>query len=322
MSSESEIMRGTFDPRDLSWMDDQAVKDRPTTAPNMGAEMANLLQTLTYAGFGIRHLQGLIGANQFVYSEKDLNLSFSFPRVKTKHGSVNKCLIEYRRGSDLFRMSLHYIHNGKSKEVWVWEDVYAEDLKRVFEDTTKLYLTKPKVVMASEARTPRTPPAPPFSKSPPPTPTSSKRAATMYDALVEKYAKGGVFDETMVREVCAELRDGLVEMIAGALDQIAAKKKQRARNEVNPKERLIKEVEILYLAAGLPSAKIVAEKLVGVLVTKEWSDLLHPSNNISRKIYTKLTGIKLPSGLKASKQTLADATHPTIEAMLANLDEK
>ena len=55
-----------------------------------------------------------------------------------------------------------------------------------------------------------------------------KAAATMYDALVEKHAKGGAFDEAMVREVCAELRDGLVEMIAGALEQIAAKRKAKA----------------------------------------------------------------------------------------------
>ncbi len=61
-----------------------------------------------------------------------------------------------------------------------------------------------------------------------------KQAEAIYDALVEKHAKGGVFDEAMVREVCAELRKGLVTMIAETLEQIIIKKKNRADAENQP----------------------------------------------------------------------------------------
>lgn len=108
----------------------------------MSPKMQETLQTLSVASsFNPQKLALFIGAKGFLYDNEKLSLMFSFPRARTNKGSVNKCVIAYNQGKDLFDMTFYYVHNGNCKEVYSFGDLYTEDLKRVFETTTNLYLS-------------------------------------------------------------------------------------------------------------------------------------------------------------------------------------
>jgi hypothetical protein len=87
-------------------------------------------------GGGTRRLGAMIGAHGFTAG--DSSLSFRF-KAKAKNGSnAMRIVLE---PSDTYRVEFLSIRGTSVKSKGVFEDVYAEDLKRIFEGETGLYLS-------------------------------------------------------------------------------------------------------------------------------------------------------------------------------------
>ena len=75
----------------------------------------------------------MTGAKKLVGNES--GLAFRIGRNKTR---INHVLIRYNHGKDLYEMTFTYVFKTGFKELAKYDDVYAEDLVRLFEETTGL----------------------------------------------------------------------------------------------------------------------------------------------------------------------------------------
>jgi hypothetical protein len=91
------------------------------------------LNQLTQSKNGIGRLQLMIGAKNFVKSDEDQFVSFKYPRGKYFKIKLN--------GLDLYDLEFGSIRKFEYKVLNTYENVYAEDLKNIFEQETKLYLS-------------------------------------------------------------------------------------------------------------------------------------------------------------------------------------
>lgn len=86
---------------------------------------------------GVNKLKAMIGAYDFAYSNKDLFFQFKFKGCK----KANICRITYDLGRDLFNMEFFkYGKNIPLKEMDRLNGLFTEDLIRIFEETTGLYI--------------------------------------------------------------------------------------------------------------------------------------------------------------------------------------
>ena len=108
--------------------------------------MSELIHKTIYNLLGGNDLVVMTGAKNFTCDLKDNNLlGFRLPMRLAKH-SINGVIITYSYGTDLFTVTFKTIKGIKSTVVSIVEDVYAEDLRKVFEHETGLVLTKPRVM--------------------------------------------------------------------------------------------------------------------------------------------------------------------------------
>jgi hypothetical protein len=82
-------------------------------------------------------LVAMIGANSFVYNNETNLISFKFKMCKV----ANVCRLSYMSGVDLYKMEFLKIRGIDIKEVKTFEEIYAEDLKRFFEEFTGLRIS-------------------------------------------------------------------------------------------------------------------------------------------------------------------------------------
>lgn len=105
----------------------------------MNNEMAmTTLNQLTNSNNGINRLSAMIGAHSFVRSEKDYNIMFSF---KARAGNkANKCRITIN-AMDLYDVEFFKLRAGNCKTISTHNDIYFDQLKKLFEKETGLYLS-------------------------------------------------------------------------------------------------------------------------------------------------------------------------------------
>lgn len=84
---------------------------------------------------GIGRLTAMIGARQFVGDKSAIQFKWA---AKSSDGS-NAIRIELTP-ADTYTVTFYRIRGASTKATKQYEDVYAEDLVRIFEDQTGLYL--------------------------------------------------------------------------------------------------------------------------------------------------------------------------------------
>ena len=94
------------------------------------------LNQLTMSNNGINRLVAMIGAKDFVRSDKDNFVAFKFPRAN----GINYCKLTLTP-ADLYKLELGYIHGGSYKIRKELDGLYFDQLKEIFENETKLYLS-------------------------------------------------------------------------------------------------------------------------------------------------------------------------------------
>lgn len=105
----------------------------------MNYEMATTtLNQLTNSINGGTRLSVMIGAKNFMRSEKDYTIGFKFT-AKAKN-KANYCRIKLN-ASDLYDVEFISIRGADVKTVSTHNDLYADMLKSVFETETGLYLS-------------------------------------------------------------------------------------------------------------------------------------------------------------------------------------
>jgi hypothetical protein len=85
-------------------------------------------------GFG--KLQAMVGAINFIYSNNDKYIAFKFKGSK----KVNYVKITLN-GKDLYDIEFKKLWGNKIKDIDSYNDVYAENLKPLFEKVTGLFLS-------------------------------------------------------------------------------------------------------------------------------------------------------------------------------------
>lgn len=90
---------------------------------------------------GLRRLVVMIGAKHFVYGTDDDGDFFSFQFPNKARSKPNYVKIVYRKGSDTYRVRFGRIAKWDFTEGPVFDDIYADQLKPLFERTTGLYLS-------------------------------------------------------------------------------------------------------------------------------------------------------------------------------------
>ena len=85
---------------------------------------------------GSRRLSLMVGATNFLSHEKEKAVSFRF-----KGNSKINYLKVTLNGRDTYDMEFGKVYGQKYTVVKKVEDVYNDSLKKIFEDTTKLYLS-------------------------------------------------------------------------------------------------------------------------------------------------------------------------------------
>jgi hypothetical protein len=91
-------------------------------------------QTVKYLG-GSGRLSAMIGAKNFS-SDKEGTLSFKFSMFKKANYVSFKV-----NGKDLYDVTFSKLSKYELKEVKVFNDLYFDQLKKIFEEYTGLYLT-------------------------------------------------------------------------------------------------------------------------------------------------------------------------------------
>ena len=105
----------------------------------MNYEMATTtLNQLTNSNNGGNRLVAMIGAKNFMRSEKDYTVGFRFA-AKAKN-KANYCRIKLN-SSDLYDIEFISIRGVNVKTISTHNDLYADMLKSVFEAETGLYLS-------------------------------------------------------------------------------------------------------------------------------------------------------------------------------------
>tara|TARA_R110002020_G_scaffold96724_7_gene231330 strand:+ start:7172 stop:7471 length:300 start_codon:yes stop_codon:yes gene_type:complete len=91
------------------------------------------LNQLTQSSNGSGRLKVMIGAKNFVKSDEEQWVSFKYPRGKYVKIKLNSM--------DLYDVEFGTIRKFEYKVKNTYENTYAEDLKEIFEQETKLYLS-------------------------------------------------------------------------------------------------------------------------------------------------------------------------------------
>lgn len=96
------------------------------------------LNQLTQSNNGVNRLAAMIGAKNFARNDRTQSVSFRFAR-----GAKNKAnYIEIKLAADdLYNVEFGKIHGMNYRVIETLAGVYAEDLKRIFESETGLYLS-------------------------------------------------------------------------------------------------------------------------------------------------------------------------------------
>lgn len=95
------------------------------------------LEVLNQLG-GMRSIALMTSGKNFMYNGKTTSFRFAKPKDR----AVNHVEITLNN-SDLYDLKFFYIRDGESKEVSTVENVYAEDLKKIFTEETGYDLVMP-----------------------------------------------------------------------------------------------------------------------------------------------------------------------------------
>jgi hypothetical protein len=93
---------------------------------------------LTQSENGVNRLVSMIGAKHLSFSEKDSHVSFKFMRGAKNKANYLKIMLT---PADTYTLEFGKIHGLKYRVIETLAGVYAEDLKRIFESETGLYLS-------------------------------------------------------------------------------------------------------------------------------------------------------------------------------------
>ncbi len=96
------------------------------------------LNQLAQANNGMNRLVAMIGAKNFVQSQEENFVAFKFMRGAANKANYLKITL---RADDTYNLEFGKIHGMNYKVIETLSMVYAEDLKRIFENETKLYLS-------------------------------------------------------------------------------------------------------------------------------------------------------------------------------------
>lgn len=100
---------------------------------------ANLtLNQLAMANNGVNRLVAMVGAKNFVKSDKENYVSFKFMRGAANKANYIKITLN---AMDTYDVEFGKIHGMNYKVVGEFNGVYFDQLKELFENETKLYLS-------------------------------------------------------------------------------------------------------------------------------------------------------------------------------------
>lgn len=87
----------------------------------------------------LNRLSAMTGAKNFVYDNNKNALYFDFKLCK----KANKCTLQYNEGMDLYTMTFNKYNSRTAdfKEIKKYEGLFCDDLKRIFEEFTGLYIS-------------------------------------------------------------------------------------------------------------------------------------------------------------------------------------
>lgn len=100
-------------------------------------ESREIADTIVQQFGGYGKLKAMLGARDFVYGKN--YLTFKFPNKK--RNAPNCIKIEYILGKDLYNLEFKRISKLDVKDIKSVDDVYADQLKPIFEKETGLYLS-------------------------------------------------------------------------------------------------------------------------------------------------------------------------------------
>ena len=100
-----------------------------------------IAQTIGQQMGGLGRISAMTGAKKFV-AHPD-GLAFRFPNQKSSKGNHVKVTL---RTDDLYDMEFTQIRGGRFKQVKLFEAVYNDQLKGIFENQTGLYLSLGRMV--------------------------------------------------------------------------------------------------------------------------------------------------------------------------------
>ena len=100
----------------------------------MNQEIKTMIEQFCHSS---QRLITMTGAIHLLYDNENNSFSFKFPMCK----KANYCKISYNYGKDLYEMSFSKLSSKSIKTVAEFNNIFAEQLKSIFEDFTGLDLS-------------------------------------------------------------------------------------------------------------------------------------------------------------------------------------